>query len=218
MNTNIHYITDFLNEAEVKDISHSIYNIPRDWWYLSMKPTDADYRSKNFRDRSEITDSDEFNQAIKHVNNVYEDGWFCHRFYRDLNDHYDTCNCGVCRIKNLFNSDEVKYKIEQIIGKKVKKFNETFVSKYEKDNFVTVHHDKGNGDYAFTYQMTPEWNVIHGGLLTFCNENNIYKVVTPKFNSLTIFKIKDEIITDHFVSKVTGNKTRVAYTGWFSVE
>ena len=218
MNSNIHYVNDFLNESEVKDISQSIYNIPKDWWYLSMRPTDADFGKKNVRNIPETTDTDEFNQLIKYNNTVYENGSFCYRFYRDINDHYGTCGCGICKIRKLFNSDEVKCKIEQIIGKKVKHFDETFVSKYEKDSFLTVHHDKGNGDYAFVYQMTPEWNIVHGGLLMFCNERNIYKVVTPEFNSLVIFKIKDELITDHFVSRVTGNRSRIAYTGWFTVE
>jgi len=215
MNTNIHYVNDFLNESEVKSISDNIYNIPKDWWYLSIRPTDDNYNKKNIR---HMPETEEFNQLIKYNNTVYDNGLFCYRFYRDLNDHYETCRCGMCTIRTLFKSDEVKNKIEQIIGKKIKHFDETFVSKYEKDNFLTVHHDKGNGDYAFVYQMTPEWNIVHGGLLMFCNERNIYKVITPEFNSLIIFKIKDEVITDHFVSRVTGSKSRIAYTGWFTVE
>ena len=102
MNTNIHYVNDFLNEAEVTNISQSIYNIPKDWWYLSMRPTNADFGKKNVRN---ITDTDEFNQFIKYNSAIYENGSFCYRFYRDVNDHYGTCRCGICKIKKVFNSD-----------------------------------------------------------------------------------------------------------------
>lgn len=218
MNNNIYYLENFLDINEAKKISDDIYSINKDWWYLSILPIDNNFTKKEFRNLPEIMDTDEFKDIIKYNESIYNNGTFCYRFYRDINNHYKSCDCGICTIKKLFNSDEIKNKIEKIINKKIKNYEITFVSKYEKDNFLTVHHDKGNGDYAFVYQLTPAWNPIHGGLLTFCNNNNVYKIISPEFNSFSMFKIKDEIITDHFVSRVTGPNARIAYTGWFSVE
>jgi len=67
--------------------------------------------------------------------------------------------------------------------------------------------------------LTENWNPTFGGLLHFYDseKKEIYKTINPKFNSLTIFKIKNVPITDHFVSTNTSSSSRHAFTGWFSI-
>jgi Rps23 Pro-64 3,4-dihydroxylase Tpa1-like proline 4-hydroxylase len=77
--------------------------------------------------------------------------------------------------------------------------------------------EKNKGDYAFVYQLTKDWNPSHGGILNFWNaETKELQSVYPEYNSLVIFKIKDLENTDHFVSMNTSDKSRYAYTGWFT--
>jgi Rps23 Pro-64 3,4-dihydroxylase Tpa1-like proline 4-hydroxylase len=106
-----------------------------------------------------------------------------------------------------------------IVGKKVIGMAEIFASKYERDNFLSIHHDKNNGDYAFILSLTENWNPVHGGNTHFVDEHkSIYKTVSPKFNTLTIFKLSPDKQMDHFVSRVCCSKSRYAFTGWFHIE
>ena len=151
--------------------------------------------------------------------NHYNKGNFAYRFKRTLDDHYENCYCIQCKFKEYFLKDEIKDKLANIVGCNKIKFEETFCSRYDNGDYLSIHHDKGNGDYAFIFQLTENWNPTFGGLLHFYDseKKEIYKTINPKFNSLTIFKIKNVPITDHFVSTNTSSSSRHAFTGWFSI-
>lgn len=212
-------VNNFLEEDRANYFHGMISIIPKHWFSISIKPCDLDYSLKRFPEDNQLMDSEEFKNGIDFCMNAYENNNFAYCFKRTYANHYDNCTCSVCELDKYFRSEEILNRLSEIVGERVIKLNETFVSKYEKGNFLTTHHDKGNGDFAFIYQMTKDWNPNHGGMLHFVEGNKVMRVVSPEFNTLTIFRIKDVPITDHFVSMVTAeNKTRMAFTGWFTIE
>jgi Rps23 Pro-64 3,4-dihydroxylase Tpa1-like proline 4-hydroxylase len=93
-----------------------------------------------------------------------------------------------------------------------------FLSKYEKDDFLSVHHDIQKGDISVTCSLTEDWDVSWGGLLHFCNEEGVYKTISPKMGTLNVFKLDPENGLDHFVSMVNVNKPRYTFTAWYTIE
>ena len=212
-------VDDFLSIDFINETKKELLNIPEDWWYISMRPTDERYEKENFRNFIGTTNNPDF--IIKNNFNLdhYNKGNFAYRFKRTLDNHFENCYCIQCKFKEYFFKDEIKDKLANIVGCNKIKFEETFFSRYDNGDYLSIHHDKGNGDYAFIFQLTENWNPTFGGLLNFydSDKQEIYKTINPKFNSLTIFKIKNVPITDHFVSMNVSGRTRYAFTGWFSV-
>jgi Rps23 Pro-64 3,4-dihydroxylase Tpa1-like proline 4-hydroxylase len=215
----IFIVDDFLSIDFINETKKELLNIPEDWWYISLNPTDERYEKENFRNFEGILNNPDF--VIKNLFNLehYNKGNFAYRFKRNLDNHYENCYCVQCNIKKYFDTNEIKDKLSNIVGCNKIKFEETFCSRYDNGDYLSIHHDKGNGDYAFVFQLTENWNPTFGGLLHFYDseKKEIYKTINPKFNSLTIFKIKNVPITDHFVSTNTSSSSRYAYTGWFSI-
>jgi Rps23 Pro-64 3,4-dihydroxylase Tpa1-like proline 4-hydroxylase len=216
---NIITIKNFLQTDFVNKIQEDIRKIDKTWWYVSMLPVDTTNVKENTRYYDGLFYDEKFLQQFAYNIKWFNEGNFGYVFKRNINNHYDTCVCIQCNLRKYFDSDEIKSELSKIVGEKVTELNETFCSKYENGDYLSLHHDKGNGDYAFVFQLTKDWNPSYGGLLNFYSPdtNEIYKTVNPIFNSLTIFKIKNVPNTDHFVSTNVSSHTRYAFTGWFSV-
>ena len=184
-----------------------------------MLPTNADYTKENIRYYDGLNNDSDFKTKNNYNLNYFNTGSFCYKFKRTIDDHYPNCYCIQCTTKSIFNTNEIKDKLAEIVGVNKIKLEETFCSKYDNGDYLSLHHDKGNGDYAFIFQLTKDWNPTFGGLLNLYDSESdeVYKTITPKFNSLTIFKIKNVPITDHFVSMNTSSSSRYAFTGWFSI-
>jgi len=211
----VYTIPSFFSESVSKKFSEDIIAIQDDWWSRSIYPADSSNVVLNQRDYFNGAD---LTEKIEYAKNQFNSGNFSYSFRRTVNDHFDTCYCVICKLRETFDTQEVKDKISEIVGEQVTSFEETFASKYMTSDYLSVHHDKKKGDYAFIYQMTPDWVPAHGGLLHFWNPETkeVYKTVYPLQNSLTIFRIKDVSLTDHFVSVNSGPNSRFAYTGWFT--
>lgn len=212
-------VDDFLSIDFINKAKKELLNISEDWWYISLNPTDERYEKENFRNFVGILNNPDFLEKNLFNLNHYNKGNFAYRFKRTLDNHYENCYCIQCKFKEYFLKDEIKDKLANIVGCNKIKFEETFFSRYDNGDYLSIHHDKGNGDYAFIFQLTENWNPTFGGLLNFYDseKKEIYKTINPKFNSLTIFKIKNVPITDHFVSMNTSSSNRYAFTGWFSI-
>ena len=210
-------VRDFLYDQTAKNIAKYLREINKAWWSVSIFP---DFQNKiysaNFSDT--LYEDSLYKNAREYSLSVFNHGLFSYSFKRS-GKHYDACRCSMCFLRTLFDSTEVKYALSQIIGETVTQLNETFCSKYEHGDYLSIHHDKKKGDYAFVFQLTEDWNPAFGGLLHFYDKESktVYETVNPIFNSLTIFKIKDVTCTDHFVSANVSLHTRYAFTGWFSV-
>jgi len=218
---NIYSVTNFLNNEYIINIVDELLKIQEDWWYVIMKPINNSYDKYNVRYYKNIETNIEFCVNKSYVMNNFNNGNFSYIFKNiEPSEHYNTCYCVCCKFQQYFTSDEVKSELSKIVGEEIVLINETFFSKYENGDFLSVHHDKNKGDYAFILQLTKEWNPSHGGMLHFYDvkTNNVYKTVNPILNNLTIFKIKDVENTDHFVSMNVGKSSRFAFTGWFSAK
>jgi len=211
-------IPNFLDNEKAEEIYTKVISMPDNWFMKSILPAVNNER-RYLTLNEDLIQSDEYKSYLKYNEEVYKSNKFAYRFSRTFDEHFDSCVCASCELNKYFRNEEMLKRFSKIINENVIELSETFLSKYIKDDFLSTHHDKGNGHYAFTYQLTKDWNPDHGGILHFVENNEIYKSVTPTFNTLTIFKIKDMPITDHFVSRIAVNdKARYAYTGWFIVE
>lgn len=212
---NVIVVNDFLIPEVATKMHEGIKGIPREWWYRSMKPINENGEKNDLLDTPYLSLRSDFQEKHKNLLSVYENGGFAYTFRRTIDDHFFGCTCSLCRTVEFFRSDVAKEAFSKIIGTNIVGVNEMFASKYEKGDFLTIHHDKNNGEYAFVYQLTKDWNPAFGGNLEFYDyeTQQIYKSVMPRFNSLNIFRIKN-VKSDHLVSMVTVNKQRFAFSGW----
>lgn len=91
------------------------------------------------------------------------------------------------------------------------------LTRYKPGHFLKHHSDEGSQSQqrkvAYVYSLSKDWQPDWGGLLHFQDsDGRINQTLTPKFNSLTLFKVP----TAHFVSQVTNYcpASRYSLTGW----
>lgn len=212
----IYHVDNFLEVEDADKFEEGIKNLFPEWFNYCLLSAGC---GKEFFDYYDgLEESEQFLNLNDKCTNSYNNGFFAYKFQRTHRPHFDDCGCKLCDMHDLFNSPEILQRMSDIIGEEVTDITESFVSKYKKGDYLTVHQDTLKGDYAFIYQMTKDWKPVYGGLLHFVNDNKVTTTIVPEYNTITIFKIKDAPNTDHFVSEITVDKTRMAYTGWFSVK
>lgn len=217
MNHTIITKSEFIDSYSMELFYDELKQLPKDWWNISLYPGNSNDDVCYFRDFLDIAENAEYQKCLEHNSDSFCKNQFTYRFKRTFKDHYPTCICIVCKMRKLFESEYMRDILSSMVGEPVLRMDETFFSKYEQGDYLSIHHDKGKGDYAFILQFTKDWNPVNGGLLHFCDKDHkIYRTISPEFNSITIFKIKNTEITNHFVSRVSGSSARYAYTGWFS--
>jgi Rps23 Pro-64 3,4-dihydroxylase Tpa1-like proline 4-hydroxylase len=202
----------FINES-IKDVRTQLEDIPNTWWSEKMNIS-----CKTIYEHCEKINGkiDELNRKLCQIytKNALFTGHFCYHFKEERNTHFLNCDCVICQIKNKVYSDEFLIFFKNITDNENIYVNEIFASLFENGHYLTIHHDKNKGKYAFIFSFNEDWNPTHGGLLNFYNGNNIYYVSIPSFNTLTIFSLPENEQIDHFVSEVVGNKNRYSFTGW----
>ncbi|MCJ7637422.1 MAG: 2OG-Fe(II) oxygenase [Nitrososphaeraceae archaeon] len=207
-------VENFMTPEASKQVLDDIKNFKSEWWEHSILPSTEPGWS-----RITLSLNDEkLAENVAIAEKAADEGNFAYHFKRTNDNHYPTCVCYSCKLSSTLSSHEVLTALSFITGKKVTCMGETFASKYERDDFLTLHHDKNKGDYTFILSLSENWNPVHGGITHFVKNGNIYKSISPKFNMLTIFKLTPEHQMDHFVSRVVGPGERLAYTGWFCIE
>lgn len=91
------------------------------------------------------------------------------------------------------------------------------VTRYRRGHFLTLHDDHAEEMQrvaAYVLNLTPEWAADFGGQLQFADaQGRVQSVVTPSFNTLTVFAVP----SPHLVSSVAPfvDRGRYAITGWF---
>lgn len=199
-------VQDFLTK------SYDLSTIEKDWWYVALNDYEGVLHLRDIEEN--LTEIKE--KSLKVVN-TFNAGHYSYCFKRTVDNHYDTCICQICEITKFFRSDEMISELSKIVDEDVTEINETFCSKYETGDFLSLHHDKKKGDYAFIYQLTKDWNPCHGATLQFWDsDTKKLNAIYPEYNSLTIFKLKDIENTEHFVSMNVCTKPRFAFSGWFT--
>ena len=104
-------VDDFLSIDFINKAKKELLNIPEDWWYISLKPTDERYVKENFRNFEGILNNPDFLEKNLFNLNHYNKGNFAYRFKRTLDDHYENCYCIQCKFKEYFLKDEIKDKL-----------------------------------------------------------------------------------------------------------
>ena len=186
-----------------------------EWWYLS-----AFYGEDKVIINNIPPNKSKVIEAKKLANQKFIDDEFSYAFYRTYNNHFPECDCPECKLRKIMSSQEFIQYISNITGLSLEKNTELFLSKYGSDCFLNVHNDQGNGKIAFVINMTRNWKPQYGGNFYILSNNRktVRKIITPQFNSLTIFKIPEPNGIPHYVSHViSGVKyNRLAIGGWFS--
>lgn len=208
----IHIIKDALSEDKAESLLENINNMSSDmlhtaYYLLEEGPT-------------------YINSSISHsvykLNNdpllvdSLRRNLFTYRFQR-TQEHEPQCSCFICDFKKKDLWGDVKHIIERNTGYNNVEPQENFVSVYNEGDFLSAHHDGGNGDLAFILNLTKNWRPEYGGLLHVLQEDGTYKAINPEFNSLVIMELP-EGGASHFVSEVTkyAPNPRIAISGWYT--
>lgn len=208
-------VSNFLSEKIKEEIRLDLEDFDDEWYTKAILP--ALDKKKEY---IEYANADRIAALRAYAKCKAERGEFAYSFSRTLDEnHFETCTCIDCRMRDTVRSREFINALNAILDVEILKVKETFLSKYEKGDFLTTHHDGGNGDYTFIIPLTEKWYLPWGGLTHFLNEDEsqIICSITPKLGDLVLFKVRPDKKSHHFVSEVVGTKPRHAYTGWFDV-
>lgn len=205
--TGIVTIPSFVSLEFVESIQNELNTFP--WWYYSVNPNNNVWGAKEHK----VMTNDIINECLDHL----EKKEFVYRFRKCTHGHYNTCKCVGCRLIDTAKSFPVTDMLCKILGYRNLIPNEVFVSNYSKDDFLSMHHDKNKGDIAVTFSLTCNWDLTYGGILHFCENNSIFKSVSPDAGCVNIFKLNKEKGLNHFVSCVNVNKSRYTLTAWYTI-
>ena len=147
-------------------------------------------------------------QAIRAAKNRQ----FAFSFYRTSNKHAKRHGAGNIHLEL---AKTLKEQVALPLGLSGK-LRDSFVAKFEQDQFITYHTDGKAGQYAFIYQLTKGWKPTYGGQLVLYPSNSRFyrKILQPEFNCLTILKLNHPM--PHSVRKLNNpkHKHRLTISGW----
>lgn len=208
-------IPNFLNKDTIQVLSEKIETLPKEWLTYSVKYSNE----ASFYPWCDLSEDDHrkyYNKSKKWA----KKGYFSYSFTRSMGKHYDTCVCAVCLLDDSTKSYQFLEFMSKLTGEEVTDTRETFLSLYEKGDYLGTHHDKNKGGYAFVLSLTPVWKKENGGNLVFTDQytpSKVLRTITPTYNTLTVFRIpKEPKRIDHHVTEVScpPELKRISYTGW----
>ncbi|WP_272681058.1 2OG-Fe(II) oxygenase family protein [Providencia sp. PROV129] len=108
---------------------------------------------------------------------------------------------------SVVNNVKFKYFLERITGREINVISNMYLSKFDKDDFLTTHCDSDDG-IGIVISLTMGWDANHGGLTMILDNQRktILETLIPSYLNILIFDTKKREIP-HFVSTVTSNKT-----------
>lgn len=208
-------ISNYLPSDFAEMVHEYLLRMPDNFWYLSTFPSPHG-AVQSFLPVIPETDEERqvcWDLAGKKIN---EPRYLGYRFYR-TNDPQAGCDCPACLMRKVFEKD-VLQDVRKISALPLTQIYAAFLSKYSAGCFLNCHGDKGRGDIAFVYNLTKDWHVMQGGVLTMLenDEVRVKKTIIPEFNSLTLFTIPEGGVP-HCVTAVpeTVEKSRYAFSGWY---
>lgn len=194
---------DFLPIDLAEHLHEEIYKTPEHWWKYAYKFFDEDVKYVGNDLNSRNLDYD------KKIVESLQQGYFTYRFKRSTN-HVSSCTCYECSFNTYLDNAFVSFLKENTYLKNPVRY-ETFVSVYDRGDFLSTHTDTQRG-IAFIFNLTKNWKAEYGGMLHVDG-----KFIEPEFNSLTIMELPNGGLP-HFVSEVTSSAPhqRIAISGWFN--
>jgi hypothetical protein len=199
-------VPNFISEKILTHIRKDIENYK--WWIYATMPNNNIWKPEY----NKLLTSERNNECQTNLINKN----FAYRYQVCYGNHYKSCYCISCKLKDTISSFPVTDALCKIVGCRNLRAGEMFLSNYVKDDFLSLHEDKKKGDIAVTFSFSYDWYPCYGGILHFCdNENNIYKSIVPNLGSLTIFDLDNQKGKKHFVSNVNVEKNRYTLTAWY---
>lgn len=202
-------ITNLLPIDQANFLNNYLLNLSEDKWCFSIHP----YIPHQYTFTNTPENKDHIINGIKSANHCFNNGGFSYCFRR-----YDNFPNDGVKFNEFITSSSVLDLINNITGLNVKSSVSLFASCYSGDSFLSTHTDQGRGSIALVFNLTKDWDDNNGGCFELLDNDwhTIKKRVSPKFNSLTIFKVPENGIP-HRVTRVNSTVTakRIAFSGWF---
>jgi Rps23 Pro-64 3,4-dihydroxylase Tpa1-like proline 4-hydroxylase len=195
---------------QVEKVDELFGALPKDWW-TEVANVGGQFLLKHTPSLQGPVNEQERLAAVQKARQAMEAGHFSYHF-KETRAHHETCHCIFCRLRRSLEVNIGWFR--DLTGDPSLTIAEVFGSLYEKGHFLTIHHDKSKGHYAFVFSFNANWEPAWGGLLNFTRAGEVYRVVVPGFNVLTIFRLPDGQQVDHFVSEVVGSRPRFSLSGW----
>ncbi len=197
----------WLPSETADQLLRNIQSSPINWHPYAVQPGGL---------HSSVHYSDQFPKELEpQLMQSFQRGDFCYRFRRSI-EHVPNCQCWWCEFQKNYLQTTFLKKLGDRLSQKLS-LQETFVSIYSAGDFLSTHHDKNKGDYAFVLNLTFDWKSIWGGALHICGAPTS-TAVEVGYNSLTVLDVSSPNGQDHYVSMVAPyvSKQRIAVTGWVS--
>jgi hypothetical protein len=134
-------------------------------------------------------------------------GFFSYSFDK-TGEHPKSCTCEICNFTNLIQSSEIFGKIAEIFNAELKK-SVFYATRFKQVQFFAPH-EINSGKIGFRYELTKNWKPEWGGNTFFTEEDKIKEIITPSFNTLTLYDISS--YNSKFVSQVAAGVTDGVYS------
>jgi len=187
---------NFLDDDYIDNIYDKITSIDR-WVYTTNKGNEKIKNNNNKKERE------------KNSFKLYNNNKFSYSKYEYDNEEL------IKDIERYLTSENILQLISEKTGEKLVKVLDIFISKYEKNNFLSKHTDRTLGKYAFMIYLNKTWGKNCGGNLNIIKNDGTIDTIIPKYNRLVLMNIHSEE-RPHFIDKVSCDKSRYAITGWFA--
>ncbi len=192
---------NFLPTETAEKLHADIMGTPEEWWC----------RAYMVEAHTTQTHNTIFERSLDweaQLTNSLRQGKMTYRFTRSV-DHVDGCTCHECNLKE-YAATTMREHLEKDLQINLK-LSESFISVYERGDFLSTHTDKPNGYIAFVLNLTKGWKPEYGGVF---HSNGQY--IVPTFNNLMIMTLENGG-QPHFVSEVSqrASHSRIAFSGWF---
>lgn len=189
--------------------------MPAEWWFLATFPHEGAQQHLPLTKGNVDANKAKRLQAQR----AFSSAHFAYCFKRTT-WHVTDCDCLVCYSLAQIADPENRLEIHEEHGIRLGSLGEAFASCYGPGDFLTRHHDAGNGAFKFIYSLARDWRPEFGGVINFLdNEKSqqITRSIVPDFNTLTIFKIPPGG-QYHYTSHVNPGVRlgRFALEGWFN--
>lgn len=203
-------VRNLLSTSWANQIEHYLSeDMPEDWWTRAVRAGgDPEYFPA-------ASGNSAYEPAYQRAMAELAEGRFSYAFDRTLDDHEPGCSCMECLFRLQLRGPEMLDFLTGI-GFDITEPGEMFASRYSPGNFLSPHHDSGNGRAAFVLNLSRGWKPQWGGLLMFLNDDwrTVRRVCTPAFNCLCLFELPGDRRVPHLVTQVVAHR-RLAFTGWY---
>ena len=207
-------VDNFLQENHAEKIGSFLKTMPEDWWFASSFP------NQNSTPEMEVHRSAKENayfieRSRNAARHALDNNLFSYFFYRTTNDHHESCACAYCDVARFIKSPELMAFLNQITNLDLTTVTECFANRYSDGCWLSTHTDDVNGQLAFVYHLTKNWNPSWGGLYVAHNQDGGLSTLPPSFNRLAIFSVTNSQ-TPHCVTPILPgiSASRYAITGW----